>query len=103
MRILDPVFESIWWNCTFLRETAPYSFTGMLTRPKLIDPLQMARGMTCLSVLSVCLVCLDAVDVVCRLRRRCLAELIGRVLVYPSAPVSTSAGLLSILMPLYDE
>jgi hypothetical protein len=28
-----------------LRDTALYSFTGMLTRPKLIDPLQMARGM----------------------------------------------------------
>jgi hypothetical protein len=28
-----------------LRETALYSFTGMLTSPKLIEPLQIARGM----------------------------------------------------------
>ena len=36
---------SIWLKRTVLRVTALYSFTGMLTRPKLIDPLQMARGM----------------------------------------------------------
>ena len=29
-----------------MRLTALYSFTGMLTSPKLIDPLQMALGMT---------------------------------------------------------
>jgi hypothetical protein len=28
-----------------LRETALYSFTGMLTSPKLMAPLHMARGM----------------------------------------------------------
>ena len=30
---------------TFFSEIAEYSFTGMFTRPKLIDPLQIARGM----------------------------------------------------------
>jgi hypothetical protein len=42
---LDWVAESIWWNDTFFRETAVYSFTGMLTSPKLIAPLHIARGM----------------------------------------------------------
>ena len=41
---LDPVRESIWLNETFFRETALNSLTGMLTKPKLIDPLQMARA-----------------------------------------------------------
>jgi hypothetical protein len=36
---------SIWLNETDLRETALNNFTGMLTSPKLIDPLQMALGM----------------------------------------------------------
>src|SRR3954452_8714255 len=38
---------SSWWKRTVLRETALYSFTGMLTRPKLMAPLQIARGMSC--------------------------------------------------------
>jgi hypothetical protein len=33
-----------WWNLTVLRETALYTFTGTLTSPKLIAPLQIARG-----------------------------------------------------------
>src|SRR5436190_4858719 len=40
-----PDLVSIWLKLTVLRDTALKSFTGMLTRPKLIDPLQMARGM----------------------------------------------------------
>src|SRR5437870_2848060 len=40
-----PVRLSIWLNDTFLRDTALNSLIGMLTSPKLIDPLQMARGM----------------------------------------------------------
>src|SRR6476660_5948505 len=36
---------SIWLNDTDLRDTALNNFTGMLTSPKLIDPLQMALGM----------------------------------------------------------
>src|SRR6187551_2625394 len=39
-----PLRRSSWLNRTFFSEIAEYSFTGMLTRPKLIDPLQMARG-----------------------------------------------------------
>src|SRR4051794_34158025 len=31
-----------WWKRTLLRDTALYSFTGTLTRPKLIAPLQIA-------------------------------------------------------------
>src|SRR3954469_22959120 len=41
----DLVEASSWLKCTVLRDTALYNFTGMFTRPKLIDPLQMARGM----------------------------------------------------------
>src|SRR5688572_9591821 len=40
-----PVRESSWLKCTVLRDTAAYSLIGMLTSPKLIEPLQMARGM----------------------------------------------------------
>src|SRR5918993_1162011 len=40
----EPVRESSWLKLTFLRDTAAYSLIGMLTRPKLIDPLQMALG-----------------------------------------------------------
>src|SRR5215213_5234001 len=45
MRMRALLRESIWLNRTCLRLTALKSWTGMLTRPKLIDPLQMARGM----------------------------------------------------------
>ena len=40
----DPVRESSWLKLTVLRDTAAYSLIGMLTSPKLIDPLQMALG-----------------------------------------------------------
>src|SRR5664279_2756394 len=40
-----PLRRSSWLKRTFFSEIAEYSFTGMFTRPKLIDPLQMARGM----------------------------------------------------------
>src|SRR5688572_21429874 len=40
----DPVRESSWLKETFLRDTAAYSLIGMLTRPKLMAPLQMALG-----------------------------------------------------------
>src|SRR4051812_28214305 len=41
-----PVRLSIWLNETDLRETALNSLTGMLTSPKLIDPLHIAVGMS---------------------------------------------------------
>src|SRR4051794_37375575 len=44
-RMRAPDRLSIWLNDTDLRDTALKSFTGMLTSPKLIDPLQMALGM----------------------------------------------------------
>src|SRR5438046_1770136 len=42
----EPVRESIWLNDTFLRDTALNSLMGMLTSPKLIEPLHTARAMT---------------------------------------------------------
>jgi hypothetical protein len=33
-----------WWNRMSLGEVAVTSFTGTLTSPKLIEPLQMALG-----------------------------------------------------------
>ena len=39
------VRTSSWLKCTVLRETALNSFTGMLTSPKLIDPVQIDWGM----------------------------------------------------------
>src|SRR5918999_4510119 len=44
-RMRWPDSASSWWKRTVLRETALYSFTGMLTSPKLIAPLQIALGM----------------------------------------------------------
>src|SRR5262245_32412926 len=41
----EPDRLSIWLNETDLRETALKSLTGRFTSPKLMDPLQMARGM----------------------------------------------------------
>src|SRR3954464_11258950 len=43
-RMRAPLRLSIWLNDTVLRDTALKSFTGMLTSPKLIDPLQIALG-----------------------------------------------------------
>jgi hypothetical protein len=43
-RIGTPSSSCSWWNRTVFRETAGYSFTGTLTSPKLIAPLQIARG-----------------------------------------------------------
>src|SRR5512134_3171251 len=40
-----PVRLSIWLKWTVLRLTAEKSFTGTLTSPKLIEPLQMGLGM----------------------------------------------------------
>src|SRR5215208_2727649 len=40
----DPSFSRSSRKLTFLRETALYSFTGTLSSPKLIDPLQIALG-----------------------------------------------------------
>src|SRR5687768_16713110 len=39
-----PVRLSSWLKLTVLRDTAAYSLIGMLTRPKLMAPLQMALG-----------------------------------------------------------
>src|SRR5918997_2826098 len=41
-----PVFALSWWKRTVLRETAVKSFTGTLTSPNEIAPLQMDRAMT---------------------------------------------------------
>jgi hypothetical protein len=38
------VLADSWWNRTDFGEVAEYSFTGTLTSPKLIAPLQIARG-----------------------------------------------------------
>ncbi len=43
-RIRAPVLADSWWKRTVLGEVALYSLTGTLTRPKLIAPLQIARG-----------------------------------------------------------
>jgi hypothetical protein len=40
-----PVRLSIWLKWTVFRLTAEKSFTGTVTRPKLIEPLQMGLGM----------------------------------------------------------
>src|SRR5215210_6793642 len=40
-----PVSPLSWWKRTVLRDTAEYSLTGTLTRPKEIAPLQIDRGM----------------------------------------------------------
>ena len=40
-----PVFFSSWWKWIVWSRTAVYAFTGTLTRPKLIEPLHVARGM----------------------------------------------------------
>ena len=40
-----PVLPESWWKRTVLRSIALYSFTGTVTRPKLIVPDQIARGM----------------------------------------------------------
>src|SRR5581483_1706707 len=47
-----PVPSSSWLNRTSFGETALNSFTGTLTSPKLIAPLQIARGMGLASHLS---------------------------------------------------
>src|SRR5205823_10119400 len=39
------VRPSIWWKRTSLGDTAENSFTGTFTSPKLMAPLQIARGM----------------------------------------------------------
>ena len=41
------------WNRTSLGEVAENSFTGTFTRPKLIDPLQIGRGMARSSAFEV--------------------------------------------------
>src|SRR5256885_2264850 len=43
--IRPPVVLLSWWNRTVLRLTAEYIFTGTVTRPKLIVPVQMDRAM----------------------------------------------------------
>src|SRR3954471_19466950 len=40
-----PVFFSSWLKCTLWSRTAENAFTGTLTSPKLIDPLQIALAM----------------------------------------------------------
>ena len=40
-----PVFLSSWWKWIVWSRTAVYALTGTLTRPKLIEPLHVARGM----------------------------------------------------------
>src|SRR6266850_1137420 len=47
-----PVPSSSWLNRTSLGETALNSFTGTLTSPKLMAPLQMALGIGLVSHLS---------------------------------------------------
>src|SRR6266508_466445 len=47
-----PVPSSSWLNRTSLGDTALNSFTGTLTSPKLIAPLQMALGIGLVSHLS---------------------------------------------------
>src|ERR1700739_930778 len=42
--IRAPVLLEIWWKRTDFGEVALYSFTGTLTSPKLIAPLQIARA-----------------------------------------------------------
>ena len=49
-RMRAPVSASIWLNRTVLRLMALCSRTGMVTRPKPMDPLQIALAMTCLSL-----------------------------------------------------
>ena len=41
----DPDFFSSWWKWTSWSRTAVYAFTGTLTRPKLIVPVQTGRAM----------------------------------------------------------
>src|ERR1700704_2385977 len=45
----EPVRSSIWLNDTVFFETALVSFTGMLTSPKLMEPLQRGRAIPPLS------------------------------------------------------
>src|SRR5450755_584202 len=45
-----PVLDDSWWKRTVLGEVALYIFTGTLTSPKLIAPLQIARGMGSLCI-----------------------------------------------------
>src|ERR1700733_11674961 len=40
-----PVLDDSWWKRTVLGEVAEYILTGTLTKPKMIAPLQIARGM----------------------------------------------------------
>src|SRR5450432_4017772 len=40
-----PVLADSWWKRTDFGEVAEYILTGTLTSPKLIAPLQIARGM----------------------------------------------------------
>jgi hypothetical protein len=42
----EPVRVSIWLKLTLLRDTAVNILIGMLTNPKLMAPLHMARGMS---------------------------------------------------------
>src|SRR3954454_13403365 len=39
-----PVLPLSWWKRTVLRETAEDSFTGTVTRPKEMAPVQIERG-----------------------------------------------------------
>ena len=41
-----PSLSWSWWKRTLLRETALYSFTGTLTSPKLMAPLQIDLGIS---------------------------------------------------------
>src|SRR3954451_23991763 len=45
MEIRAPVALLSWWKRTVLRLTAEYIFTGTVTSPKLIVPVQMDRAM----------------------------------------------------------
>ena len=45
-RIRAPVLLESWWKRTVLGEVALYSFTGTLTSPKLIAPVQIARAIS---------------------------------------------------------
>src|SRR5207248_4507010 len=51
--ILPPSLSWSMWKRTSLGEVAEKSFTGTLTRPKLMEPLQMGRGITNLLVACV--------------------------------------------------
>src|SRR5687768_12174235 len=69
-----PVRLSSWLKLTFLRDTAAYSLIGMLTSPKLMDPLQMALGIRGSIPVSTA----DAKGTA--VRRRASGALIGAVL-----------------------